>query len=217
MLEWICTSDAYQLSHVANKAYADPIFDPYFARMPLKAMSPEVMFDSLAIATRAENRKNEDAYKKLKAAWGAKLTQNFGDDEGNEINFNGTVIQALLMMNGKDLNDEIGTAKSKDNVVADVVAKYGSGGPTAIYTELFLMTVSRKPTPDEIKRLEQVRGGLLVNTSGTPPKNPPKGTTTPKGPPPTVGVVAPAAPNDVAFYQDVFWALLNSSEFMLNH
>ena len=23
--------------------------------------------------------------------------------------------------------------------------------------------------------------------------------------------------DDVAFYQDVFWALLNSNEFMLNH
>ena len=48
LLEWICTSDAYNLSHVANKKYADQEFDPYFARMPLKAMSPEVLFDSLA-------------------------------------------------------------------------------------------------------------------------------------------------------------------------
>ena len=54
LLEWICTSDVYNLSHVANKMYADQKYDPYFARMPLKAMSPEVMFDSLSIATRAE-------------------------------------------------------------------------------------------------------------------------------------------------------------------
>ena len=93
LLEWICTSDAYNLSHVANKMYVDQKYDPYFARMPLKAMSPEVMFDSLSIATRAETRKNEDEYKRLKSAWSQKLTQNFGDDEGNEINFNGTVVQ----------------------------------------------------------------------------------------------------------------------------
>src|SRR5205814_292635 len=42
LLEWICNSDVYQLSHVANKAYAESKFDAYFARMPLKAMSPEV-------------------------------------------------------------------------------------------------------------------------------------------------------------------------------
>ena len=47
LLEWICTSDAYNLSHVASKEYADPKYDPYFARMPLKAMSPEVLFESL--------------------------------------------------------------------------------------------------------------------------------------------------------------------------
>ena len=71
LLEWICTSDVYNLSHVAvDKKYTDPKFDPYFARMPLKAMSPEVMFDSLAIATRAETRKDEAAYKSLKEAWG---------------------------------------------------------------------------------------------------------------------------------------------------
>ena len=30
-------------------------------------------------------------------------------------------------------------------------------------------------------------------------------------------VFVPPAADEVAFYQDVFWALLNSSEFMLNH
>src|SRR4029078_10933431 len=34
-LEWICNSDVYQLGHVANKAYAEPKYDAYFARMPL--------------------------------------------------------------------------------------------------------------------------------------------------------------------------------------
>jgi Protein of unknown function (DUF1553)/Protein of unknown function (DUF1549) len=224
LLEWICTSDVYQLSHVANKAYADQIYDPYFARMPLKALSPEVMFDSLAVATRAETRtKDKAAYDKLKADWSAKLTQNFGDDEGNEINFNGTVVQALLMMNGKELNDVVGSGKGKEKgtLIADIVARHSN--PQGIYDELFLMTVSRHPTKEEIARLEDVRNGKawIDVGSGAPP-------TTSKGPPPKTGVkpkpttgekvpVPGAAPNDPAFYQDVFWALLNSSEFMLNH
>jgi len=36
LLEAICTSDVYSLSHVANKDYADEKYNPYFARMPLE-------------------------------------------------------------------------------------------------------------------------------------------------------------------------------------
>lgn len=220
LLEWICTSDVYSLSHVANKAYVDPKYDPYFARMPLKAMSPEVMFDSLAIATRAETRKNEEQYKKLKTAWGAKLTQNFGDDEGNEINFNGTVVQALLMMNGSEINGEIGSGRSRGDggVVLDVMKRLGAK-EDSIYDELFLMTLSRHPTSEEKAKLRGVRHGTAsVNLApSAPPKPKGKGPNRPqpkKGP----SVLVPgASADDVAFYQDVFWALLNSSEFMLNH
>ena len=184
LLEWICNSDAYNLSHVvASKEYADPKYDPYFARMPLKAMSPEVMFDSLAVATRAETRKDKAAYDALKQAWGQKLTQNFGDDEGNEVSFNGTVVQALLMMNGRELNGEIGNARGKsvDGVVADVVKKYAKGGVSSrevrdIYRELFLMTVSRPPTRDEIEKLEDVHNGRAsINLSAPVNRHPQKG------------------------------------------
>ena len=219
LLEWLCTSDVYQLSHVTGKekvggkSLTHSDFDPYFARMPLKAMSPEVLFDSLSLATRAEGRLKEAEYKALKASWTGKLVRNFGDDEGNELSFNGTVVQALLLMNGKDLNDQVGTARDK-GVVADVVKKH-RGAPSAIYGELFLMTVSRHPSREEIAKLEQVRNGRATINLSAPA---PKGTgTTPK--PSTSGITAVpgALPDDVTFYQDVFWALLNTNEFMLNH
>jgi hypothetical protein len=214
LLEWICTSDVYQLSHVASTGHADTKFDPYFARMPLKAMSPEVLFDSLSVATRAETRKDREAYLALKAAWTQRLTQNFGDDEGNEINFNGTVVQALLMMNGRDLNNEIGAGKGNSGVIADVMKKRGINA-AAIYDELFLMTVSRHPTAQEIAKLEQVRNGNAKINLGAPP--PPKGTRPTAGSGPLWIPVAGASADDASYYRDVFWALLNSSEFMLNH
>jgi hypothetical protein len=225
LLEWICTSDVYQLSHVANKAYVDQKFDPFFARMPLKALSPEVMFESLSVATRAETRrKDKEAYKALKSAWALKLTQNFGDDEGNEINFNGTVVQALLMMNGKEINDEIGNVAGRNpkdlkdgGVVADVVKRYAASGPHAIYDELFLMTVSRHITSNEFAKLEQVRRGEAAVNIGAPPAKGPPGKGPAKVQPGGIVGVRGAAEYDIAYYQDVFWALLNSNEFMLNH
>lgn len=219
LLEWICSSDVYSLSHVASKGTAENKFDPFFARMPLKAMSPEVLFDALAVATRAETRKDEKEYTRLKANWTQKLTQNFGDDEGNEVTFNGTVVQALLMMNGREINAEVGAGKKgAGGVVEDVMKKKGSNAG-AIYDELFLMTISRHPTKEEVAKLEEVRmGKAFLNSSGAAPPPPTKGPV-PKGAPPKTFTPVPGASgnDDVTYYQDVFWALLNSSEFMLNH
>lgn len=220
LLEWVCTSDVYQLSHVAVKGQTDVKYDPYFARMPLKALSPEAIFESLSIATRARARLGDEAFKALKRTWSGRLVRNFGDDEGNEANFNGTIVQALLMMNGKDLNDQVKSGKAK-GVVADVVARHGT--PATVYKELFLMTVSRPPTTEEVRKLEQVRNGLATIKLGNPVPTPaPKGGKPPAKSParPPAGAVAPvpgAAPGDVQFYEDVFWALLNTNEFMLNH
>jgi hypothetical protein len=222
LLEWICCSDVYQLSHVASKEKigkknpTDVEFDPYFARMPLKALSPEVLFESLSIATRLRARVSDLAYRGdptstdprqragLKRTWTTNLVRNFGDDEGNEANFNGTIVQALLMMNGRDLNEQIRLDKGK-GLIHDVMAKRGN--PAGVYDELFLMTLSRHPTQTELQKLEEIRNGRGRINLGAP---------TGKGP--SVGSPVPgAAPNDAAYYEDVLWALLNTNEFMLNH
>ena len=194
LLEWICTSEVYQLSHVASKekGLTDVKYDPYFARMPLKALSPEALFESLSLATRARTRMSDDAYKGLKRTWSNRLVRNFGDDEGNEANFNGTIVQAMLMINGKYLHDQIKSDKGK-GLIADVLAKHSGGTPASIYDQLFLMTVSRHPTLAEVQKLETVRnGGASLNVGGTTPapKGPPAKGPNPKGP---AGGVAPVA------------------------
>ena len=237
LLEWICLSDAYQLSHVADKAYADPKYNAYFARMPLKALSPEVLYQSIGVATKSvvpnlpspnapSETKLEEAKKVARERWLRKLVQQFGDDEGNEITFNGTVVQALLMMNGRELNDEIGTKGA--SAVYKVVVKHtrsGNTNVTAVLDDLFLMTLNRHPSPAELSKLKSIQSkGVILNLDAKPGSGKPTavkpGTRQPwkKGADaPELGVVYPSAPSDVTFYQDVFWALLNTNEFMLNH
>jgi len=43
----------------------------------------------------------------MRETWLRTFTVNFGDDEGNEVTYNGTIIQALMLMNGRELNDAI--------------------------------------------------------------------------------------------------------------
>jgi len=216
IMEWICTSEAYGLSHVGVKEYTDVKFDPYFARMPMKAMSPEVLFESLMTATgtvaEKKNAAAAEARRGARDAWMRKLVRQFGDDEGNELSFNGTIVQALLMMNGSELNGEIGVGRGGGgtNLVRELMGRNKT--PGTMYEALFLQTLNRRPTTAEVAKLNEVREGKATVTLGTPaPKS--KGPT-PKGP---ATYVPGAGGNEEQFYQDVFWALLNTSEFMINH
>ena len=86
--------------------------------------------------------------------------------------------------------------------------------------------LTKKPaTPIEYVAIQIVPAARLgVEKPPAPKPEPPAKGAKQKGPrrrptppPPTPGVVMPTGAADVTFYQDVFWALLNSSEFMLNH
>ncbi len=253
MLTWICLSDAYNLSHVAPKEIADPKFDAYFAHMPLKALSPEVLYESLQTATRSDETTTLSGKKSLKAEWTAKLVTTFGDDEGNEVTFNGTMIQALMMMNGRELNSQVGKVDTS-SVVRRAITRHGRF--EGVMDELFLTTLGRHPTPVEMDKIKATsRGGIVTESKpasekpqrrrrrkvGEKPRSwrnrareesaeksgekvaektaeKPQSAPPTKKPPTPIPVAGFGPANDaVAFYQDVFWALLNTAEFMLNH
>jgi hypothetical protein len=183
-IRWICNSHAYNLSCVANKTNDKPDQEVFFSRMLLKSMSPEQLFESLATATRAEVGTKPEERKTLRDRWMNNLVANFGDDEGNEVSFNGTIVQALLMMNGEDINNAI---KAKGGTVDQAMAKAGRGSDYLIIRELFLATLNREPRKTELDKIH-------------------------------VGFNLRVAEKELnARYQDLFWALLNSSEFLLNH
>ena len=238
LIEWICNSDAYGLSYQANGlpdgkgGNAKTEADPYFTRMALKSMSPEVLFESLEVATRLDAAPDKDAKKAKRDAWMSKLVRSFGDDEGNETTFNGTIIQALLMMNGGELNAEI-NRRDGSGAVDKAMNKFkqgGSGGrPTyndmAVVNELYLMALGRKPgtTPTIQIPFKDKKGAEVVDKK--------------TGKPMVAGTVSEtqfltdqvtdlrkrasvskdAAATYRAFFEDVFWSLLNTNEFILNH
>jgi hypothetical protein len=194
LVRWICNSKAYGLSSVSNKTNGSKDTDRYFSRMLLKAMTPEQLFESLMVATQAKAAEAAADRKKLKEEWLDRLILNFGDDEGNSTSFNGTVVQALLLMNGADINTAI--MDEKNGTVAFVIKnKYNDGQAIA---HLFMAALNRPPTPEEYKK-------YLAPTTIVLPR-------------------VPAPRNEqerrafrTGFYQDMFWAILNSGEFYLNH
>ncbi len=236
LIEWICCSDVYSLSHVANKAYVDPKYDPYFARMPLKPLAPEVLYSSLMTATSADfNTASRDTRARNRQSFQKKLVQNFGDDEGNEMTFNGTVVQALLMMNGSELNNEL-AKRTATNPVNKIILKHsrsGSVSSSAVIDELYLAALNRHPTSTEMAKINKImsRGAQIAGEENAPkaaapapaPTRPAKGKNNPRRMMPVAPVytgprtVNASGPNDPTFYQDLFWALLNTNEFMLNH
>jgi len=231
LIEWICNSDAYSLTYQANGlpdgkgGNAKDEALPYFTRMPLKSMTPEVLFDSLDVATRLDMAPDKDAKKAKKETWMAKLTRNFGDDEGNEVTFNGTIIQALLMMNGPELNSEI-SRKDGTSAVDKAMNKYhGSGNnynETAIISELYMMALARKPSTSilvTLPRRDPKTGKEVIDPKTGKPV--PGNTMTESS---FLGMQIAEmkkharGPQDYkAFFEDVFWSLLNTNEFILNH
>jgi hypothetical protein len=181
LIRWIAHSHAYQLSYVANRTNDKPEHETLFARMTLKALSPEQLLESLVTATRMEQGASAATKKERRDKWIRALVSNFGDDEGNEVNFNGTIVQALMMMNGKDINDAITADKG---TVAQILAK----NPRASIDELYLAALNRPARRTEVAGIQnriRLRAGFRDNIK--------------------------------AQYEDIFWALLNSNEFLLNH
>jgi hypothetical protein len=195
LVRWICNSRAYGLTSVASKGNDKLEDEVFFARMLLKPMSPEQLFDSLMTASAAKIGQDKTARRMLRETWLDQLVVNFGNDEGEEGSFNGTVVQALMLMNGKEMNDAI--MDQKDGTVANVLRKRAFTPTTAreAMKDLYLAALNRPPTAKEY----------------TSVLNNPKMRELPNVPLRDQGSFW------TGFYQDIFWALLNSNEFILNH
>ncbi len=146
LIKWICSSKAYQLGSIANDTNKGKDKEIYFSRMLLKAMTPEQLVKSVFVSTNAQQSMDRIARRKAEDDWLKDFSVNFGDDEGNEATFNGTVVQALMMMNGKRLNEAI---KGQDRPESTLHQAFRNGGFEARLKHIYLAVLTRPPTPGE--------------------------------------------------------------------
>ena len=154
--------------------------------MALKPMTPEQLFDSLIVATAAHKAGGGEDNTKRRDAWMGQFIFAFANDEGEEgSSFQGTIPQALMMMNGELMAKAVGGKNGsflRDLLDRAQLQARGSAEGFVV-NQLYLAALSRSPTPRE---LAAARGYLANNDD-------------------TIGVM-----------EDMFWALLNSNEFVMN-
>jgi hypothetical protein len=162
-------------------------------------MSPEAMYASVTVATNPRwqkyTREEKDAKLDGGEKWYKQLVDNFGNDEGEEGSYTGTVIQALLMMNGQETNKAL---TDKDGTVSYVEKNRGASLASLKFAinDLFLHALGRPATQKELTDLSSQNYYMFRPGSKTQPNTPQFWRN---------------------YYEDVMWALLNSNEFILNH
>ena len=187
LIRWITNSEAYNLTSKYNRRNErdNPSAGetPLFSHMYVKPMTAEQLYDSLIVATNAHKsgRGNWEQAEKQRQDWLQQFIRAFGTDEGDESStFDGTIPQALMMMNGPLIKDAINAKEG--GYLHDVLANQGSD--TSRIQHLYMATLSRRPNRYEAgQAMKLIRGNR----------------------------------DHLAAYQDLFWALLNSNEFIINH
>ncbi len=187
--EVILLTRAYQLTSAGPERGREPEVAA-FARAPLRGLSAEQLFDSILTATGAEDIRTDDRrararIERTKFALLRTFLQTFGDDEGEEAVDEGTIPQALLMLNGPLTNDAI--RPRPGHPVYDRLFRMKDAD--ARIDTIYLRALGRLPSPSE---RATVTAALEADAA--------------KGP---LG--------QAQAYADVFWSLLNSSEFVFNH
>jgi hypothetical protein len=173
----ITGSQTYQrTSRQTHPGQANPRL---FARAALRGLSPEQLLDSVMVATGYHPKQAADAGPLGSDTPQAEFLAAFDDPAGRPADVQASIQQALMMMNSKFIEQV--TARETSTTLSAILG--GKAKPAARrIEELYLVTLSRKPRPEEAERL-----------------------------------LRHAAEGGKEALADVFWALLNSTEFVVNH
>ena len=202
LIRWITLSEAYSLSSRITKANAqdDPLLGetPKFSHFYLRQMRAEELYESLLVATKAaETRGSYADQERAKTQWLGQFVMAFGNDEGTEATtFNGTIPQALMMFNGELIRNA--TNAQRGSFLWDVAN--GKLKQSQQIDYLYQAALARRPTTNE-RRIAQA---LFIERAKDQVGNDRKKR-------------VDAAAANVAALQDIWWAVLNSNEFIINH
>jgi hypothetical protein len=141
LIRAIAGSQTYQRSsRQTHPRQAEPRL---FARAASRALTPEQLYDSLVLATGYRPEPSREGSPR------AAFLAPFDDPNSQPVDFQASIQQALMMMNGKLTEEATHPAKS-----ATVAAVSASNRPMARrIEELYLVTLSRKPRTEETRRL----------------------------------------------------------------
>ncbi len=190
LIRAIVHTDAYQRSSGGAKL-ADKEDYHLFVRMPIRALSPEQLYDSVEIATSSGEKPPESPVNpnqffnpnQLQTPRAQFLTKFQNQDRKYEPQT--SILQALFMMNGKFLAERTKQENNKDLItLSNPTYRDGHQGRLK---SMYRLVLSRTPRQNELDRLVPYleKGGATANLGQA--------------------------------VSDVYWALLNSSEFMHNH
>lgn len=187
LIRWITLSEPYALSSRTTRGNEedDPALGakPMFSHFYLRQMTAEQLYESLLVATKADESLSYDKREEAKQRWLAQFNTAFGNDEnGESTTFNGSIPQALMMMNG-DMIKQSTSSKQGSFLYRVAWDKQLSGAEKVRY--LYAAALGRPPAKDELA----VCNRLLASRQGDMTES----------------------------LQDIWWALLNSNEFIFNH
>lgn len=194
LIRWICNSRAYRFSSRFNETNRDDEPSrghlPRFSRMYVKPMSPEQLYDSLLVATQADRavKGNWDDVARKRAQWLQQFFRAYNTEENDEsTTFDGTIPQALLMMNSPLVEQAV---SGKPGTLLYKVLT-GPGSDVDKLRRLCVAALSRQPTEKELAAFQRM---LRRPAARSRPRQ-----------------------SRQQALEDMFWAYLNSNEFILIH
>jgi hypothetical protein len=201
LIRWIVLSEPYSLSSKitpGNKS-DDPLLGetPKFSHFYMRQMQAEELYQSLLVTTQAQKALPAAENEKLQSEWMKQFVVAFGNDEGEEgTTFNGTIPQALMLMNGDLMKKAIDSNKGSflHNIAVSPMK------PAEKIQYLFEAALARKPTQAEVSVANQLlmREGERQYAGKAKKKE-------------------SASDPHASALADIFWAVLNSNEFILQH
>lgn len=195
LMVWIGSSRAWRLSSDLTAAndidQPDRGETPLFSRVYVRRMSPEQVYESIRVAIRsAAGQPIPDAseYSQHRREWISQFTRSFNTDENDEsMEFDGTIAQALVMMNGSEVSSAIRQA------TRSILGTSRRPAVSRTLDRVALAMLTREST----EREEAVFKSRVRQLSSQPGSD--------------AGDALPVA------VEDMMWAYLNSSEFQLIH